>query len=157
MPNAKYNLTNAQFAGGFPETVKGDQLGGVVINTADETIVIPPATLTEANIINGLAKYVLMINQNNGWDVAKPADWVEGNPPSTDKLMRFVALIHSEASEAVEAIRKGDRENFTEELADVIIRCLDAAGGLDLDIGQAIIDKLEKNKQRGYRHGGKLA
>lgn len=68
---------------------------------------------------------------------------------------RILALIHSEASEALEAFRKDDRENFAEELADVLIRVLDCGGGLGIDLDATVAAKLEKNRSRGYKHGGK--
>ena len=49
-------------------------------------------------------------------------------------------------TEALEAFRHKDKENFIEEMADVIIRVLDCTEGLDMNIGEAIIKKLEKNK-----------
>lgn len=145
----KINLSGAQFAGGFAETVRCMVINPLVINTGD--------TPTCAEVLNLLATDILEINKANGDDVTNPNDWTEDSKPNTDKLMRMIALIHSEASEGCEAIRKNNRENFTEELADVIIRCLSAAAGLELDIGQAVIAKLEKSSKRGYRHGGKLA
>jgi NTP pyrophosphatase (non-canonical NTP hydrolase) len=45
--------------------------------------------------------------------------------------------------------------NFGEELADTLIRVLDLASGLGIDLDSAVSAKLEKNKHRGYRHGGK--
>jgi NTP pyrophosphatase (non-canonical NTP hydrolase) len=44
-----------------------------------------------------------------------------------------------------------------EEMADIIIRVLDTAGFFGLDIGEAIRKKLEYNRTRPQRHGGKLA
>lgn len=67
----------------------------------------------------------------------------------------LLALIHSEVSEALEADRKGDQENFEEELADVVIRILDLCGSRGIDLEGAIYKKMEKNKGRSYRHGGK--
>jgi NTP pyrophosphatase (non-canonical NTP hydrolase) len=66
------------------------------------------------------------------------------------------ALIHSEVSEALEAYRnnEGD-ERIAEELADAVIRILDCCAHRKLDIGSAIFDKMEKNRTRPYRHGGK--
>ncbi|HHX62330.1 MAG TPA: nucleotide pyrophosphohydrolase [Epulopiscium sp.] len=64
-----------------------------------------------------------------------------------------LALIHSEVSEALEALRVGDMENFAEELADVVIRVADTAGGLGIDLEGEITNKMEKNKVRGYMHG----
>lgn len=66
-----------------------------------------------------------------------------------------LALIHSEVSEALEADRKGDRENFVEELADVCIRIFDLCGLLDIDLQKAIHEKMNKNRMRSYKHGGK--
>ena len=40
-------------------------------------------------------------------------------------------------------------------LADVLIRVLDCASGLGLDMDAAVQAKIEKNKTRGFRHGGK--
>lgn len=65
----------------------------------------------------------------------------------------YLALIHSEVSEALEADRKGDRENFAEEIADVFIRLGDLCGGLELDIETTIKAKMEKNRNRPKMHG----
>lgn len=101
--------------------------------------------------LNKMAAAINKINIDNGWDVLRPEYWEE-----EDKIPRVLALIHSEVSEALEAFRHRDRKNFEEELADVLIRTLDAAGGLGIDIQSAVIDKVEKNKGRGYKHGGKF-
>lgn len=63
-----------------------------------------------------------------------------------------LVLIHSEVSEALEALRSGDMDNFAEELADVVIRVADLAGGLEMDLESEIVKKMEKNKVRGYMH-----
>lgn len=68
----------------------------------------------------------------------------------------MLALIHSEVSEALEADRKGDAENFVEELADVCIRVFDLCGSRGIDLGAAIEAKMEKNLGRSHMHGGKL-
>ncbi|EPY2286113.1 MazG-like family protein [Clostridium sporogenes] len=62
-------------------------------------------------------------------------------------------LIVSEVSEALEGIRKDDRENFKEELADIVIRVADLAGGLDIDLDEEIKKKMKKNRNRPYKHG----
>ena len=67
----------------------------------------------------------------------------------------LLALIHSEVSEALEADRKGDEENFAEELADVCIRIFDLCGLKEIDLETAILKKMERNKLRSYKHGGK--
>jgi NTP pyrophosphatase (non-canonical NTP hydrolase) len=43
------------------------------------------------------------------------------------------------------------------ELADVIIRILDVAEGLNIPVTQALIEKHQYNQTRPYRHGGKKA
>lgn len=76
-----------------------------------------------------------------------------------------LALIHSEVSEALEAARKGmpasekipDIGNFEEELADAVIRCMDLARRMELDLGRAIVKKVAFNSTRPYMHGGKKA
>ena len=49
-PGSRYDLRGAQFAGGFAETVKGDQVGGVINNSpAQMPVSVPqtPAPFTE--------------------------------------------------------------------------------------------------------------
>ena len=67
----------------------------------------------------------------------------------------MLCLIHSEISEAMEGHRKGlmddklpHRPMIEVELADALIRILDLAGGLDLDLGGAVAEKLEYNRNR---------
>jgi NTP pyrophosphatase (non-canonical NTP hydrolase) len=59
-----------------------------------------------------------------------------------------LALIHGEVSEALEALRKDDHLNFAEELADVVIRVADLAGGSGVDLEGEITRKMAKNKAR---------
>ncbi len=68
-----------------------------------------------------------------------------------DKLM----LVVTEIAEAKEVHRKGlmdthlpDRTMIEVELADAVIRIFDLAGALGLNMGCAIIEKLEYNKTR---------
>ncbi|OGX08256.1 MAG: hypothetical protein A2Z88_07850 [Omnitrophica WOR_2 bacterium GWA2_47_8] len=62
-------------------------------------------------------------------------------------------LIVTELSEAMEAHRVQDHENFKEELADTFIRLFDLCGGLKIDIEEEIEKKANKNKARPYKHG----
>jgi len=72
-----------------------------------------------------------------------------------------MALIHSEVSEALEALRDNNPTSsrlvqFTsveEELADVIIRVMDYAWGNQLSLARAILAKMEYNEGREFMHG----
>jgi NTP pyrophosphatase (non-canonical NTP hydrolase) len=97
-----------------------------------------------------LAKEIRSINAANGWNVIQVSEWSKEY-----KVLALLALIHSEVSEAVEAVRHDDIENFLEEMADVLIRVLDCVGGFGSGFDKIVADKLEKNRNRGYRHGGK--
>ena len=50
-------------------------------------------------------------------------------------------LIATEVAEAEDGLRKDDFENFKEELADIVIRTCDLAGGLNIDLEAEIIKK----------------
>ena len=73
----------------------------------------------------------------------------------------LIALIMSEAAEALEALRKGNGPDehcpqfsgAEVELADVIIRIMDMAESRGWDVAGAIVAKHEFNKTRPYKHG----
>lgn len=111
------------------------------------------------------------------YDVAVSKGWHDNDHTLTEgeKVAAYVANIHGEASELWEAYRAGKLRApcdkaakmaghgitpltcVEEELADVIIRALDDAMALGVDIEKAIAAKHEYNKTRPQRHGGKLA
>jgi len=83
---------------------------------------------------------------------AKSKGWWDEPKPDVPTVL---CLIHSEVSEALEAYRKKDDDNFREELADIAIRLLDACEAWDINLMEEILKKHRKNTNRSYRHGGK--
>lgn len=50
-------------------------------------------------------------------------------------------------------MRHGDTANFEEELADAVIRILDICGTMGIDLEQAILNKMARNRERPVKHG----
>lgn len=104
--------------------------------------------------LNELAEEIHGINKDKGfWD--KPRD-----------ALAVLMLIVSEAAEACEDIRSGFLINEIQyesisgkpigvptEMADIIIRVLDACAAWGIDIESAIREKVEYNKTRAFMHG----
>lgn len=104
------------------------------------------------------------IAREHGW-------WPEidgGREPSPTEVNSRLMLIVSEVAEACEELREGmslsevrirfgDKKpiGFAVELADVVIRVMDLAGALGIDLAHAIDVKSAYNAKRPYRHGGK--
>ena len=83
-----------------------------------------------------------------------------GPPEMMDKYVAKTALLESECTEILEALRKSQGAyKVTEEFADVFIRAFDlhrklAEDGLaDPDLYGIIITKMEKNAARPPKHG----
>jgi NTP pyrophosphatase (non-canonical NTP hydrolase) len=65
----------------------------------------------------------------------------------------WIALIHSELSEALEYDRIGNSAGVAEELADVVIRVGDLCGLLNIDLESEIKKKMKINFERPRLHG----
>ncbi len=79
---------------------------------------------------------------------------------SHDKVGNKLALVHSEVTEVLEAIRKSKgSENIVEEMADVIIRLLDVYAAMRNEdqilhsLDEVLEAKINKNKDRPRLHG----
>ena len=71
-----------------------------------------------------------------------------------------LALIHSEVSEALEALRTKSSSTkipgflgVEEELADVVIRIMDYSMQYNFNLPAAILSKMKYNEGRSYKHG----
>ena len=114
-----------------------------------------------------------------------PLDWEDAKAPLSNYYITKLALIVTEAGEAIEELRNGrladetyysggvgeeelhpsqpidldgshrKPEGVPSELADIVIRCFDFASEAGIDLGAIIVEKLEYNATRGRMHGGK--
>lgn len=119
-------------------------------------------------------------NKKKGW-------WDNRDPKDVNVRLGLLMLITTEVAEGAEEVRTGmplyytnknctngvqpmmtwdeplkappefKPEGLGSELADVVIRAFDTAGGLGLDLGACILAKMRYNETRSHRHGGKLA
>jgi len=113
-------------------------------------------------MLNGLAAECHQIAKDKGF-------WGAPQDPA-----RTLMLIVSEAAEALEEVRAGrevDDYYFDKpdpgvkpakpcgvpsEMADIIIRTLDACAAWGIDIDLAVTEKMDYNRERGHMNGGKV-
>lgn len=90
-------------------------------------------------------------------ETAKSKGWWEKDRNDAE----IICLMHSELSEALEALRTGNNPSehipafsgLEEELADIIIRIMDYSEYKKLKLANAIEAKNQFNKSREYKHG----
>lgn len=102
-----------------------------------------------AQVINNLAAFTHKANINWWRDIVTGAR-IDRN------IGELLMLCVSELAEALEGHRKSLRDDklphrpmFEVEIADALIRLLDIAGGLGLDLGGAYVEKMGYNAVRG--------
>jgi len=100
--------------------------------------------------INTLRDICYQESLNGGWHT----------DPTTGELKdrnkgEMISLIHSEISEALEGERKGLQDEHLPhrpmaevEMADAVIRIMDYCGRWGYDIGGAIVEKIQYNRNR---------
>lgn len=118
-----------------------------------------PLVLLNTHLLNVWARTCHAAAKSKGfWDDAPdPTDQAAYLTYLGNKLM----LIVSELSEAHEGLRRNNPpsehisefSSLEEELADVLIRLLDLAGGLKLSLAAAFDAKMRFNASRPIKHG----
>lgn len=101
-------------------------------------------------VLNALGKRAFETSKAHGW--------------KHDNDGQAIALMHSELSEALEAMRKPDRKDehlphlnpVGLELADVLIRVFDFCGARGIDLATCVKEKMDYNDKRPMKHGGKV-
>jgi NTP pyrophosphatase (non-canonical NTP hydrolase) len=118
--------------------------------------------LTTGKNLSDMAAEVRAVNIEKGWRAE------DGSPLVS--FGEYIALLHSELSEALEAWRDHGTEDATEvvygnhvpkpegvgsEFADVLIRLLDACDAFGIDLEAEYRRKVAYNRTRAFRHGGR--
>lgn len=94
--------------------------------------------------ISEIREYILDFARARGWEKSHNAlSLAVSISLEASELLEIFQW--SSQSEADRAARGADREHFLEELADVMIYCMELATAYDVDIAAAIEDKMKKN------------
>lgn len=130
--------------------------GGAIITTG---ICVKTVNIDTGLILTDTMDINTLIRESN--TTAKEKGWWDEWEDAREKPTRMnnllatkLFLASSELTEAMENLRaQGHPDHLAEELADAMIRIADFAGQMCIDLDEALIIKMEKNKKRSYRHG----
>ena len=123
-------------------------------------------THDDAFVISRVTNEAHAVNVANGWWKTRDRVLMLGREEKAIVVIGALGLICSEVGEAMEAVRKHDpmtwadtktKDTLACELSDIVIRTMDLAGSIGIDLGEAVRVGLERNKGRGHMHGGKAA
>lgn len=111
---------------------------------------------TYSTALNDLSTVIHQRNVEAGWYTNLATnELMPMSGPGSRNVPEMIALIHSEVSEGLEGYRKNlmddklpHRPMLEVELADTLIRIFDLAGYQGLDLGGAVMEKLEYNATR---------
>jgi NTP pyrophosphatase (non-canonical NTP hydrolase) len=80
--------------------------------------------------------------------------WYDADSPKPQTLKNLAISLVLESSEVLEHFQWGadvdDKQAFAEELADVLLYLLQIASLSDVDLGEAVMHKLDKNYKRRW-------
>lgn len=124
-------------------------LTGMLLGT-----VCPAATKCELERKNLSPNDVQGVRENELYDLMTSNLLFGVYENEVDEKLSKLMLIVTEVVEAVQAVgNMNGVDNLDEEIADIIIRCLDFCGGYGIDIEKAINDKMNRNATRPHMHG----
>ena len=117
-------------------------------------------------VITDTAQAAYRVNVSNGWWKDRNNIAVQGPEGRAIVILAALGLVTSEVAEAMEAVRKHDpatwrdtktKDTLARELGGAVVRLMDLAAWLGIDLGAAVVEEIEANASRGYKHGGKAA
>lgn len=132
--------------------------------------------LVREHYLSELGDVVFKINQANGWydsarafgdeiallhsEVSETYEAYRNNLTDDSTLSlcvknKFQGNLETHDRSMHEGMHLCKPEGVGSELADVLVRVLDTAHRLDIDLEGEFMRKLQYNATRGYRHGGK--